>query len=1288
MSRRGGIPLSLHKMIMEEETGAHGKARRRQRARARRSRVKRFRAGLEPHEMGVMRVEAKVGEGEEGGGLDLEKEEETVRECRQGETSESEDGGSRETQHQQRQRRRWWWERLRSTMRRKRKGRSEERVERGVRRLSRLRPRQHSGLKCRRRKQCSWLWRLKPNSRCRRRGWRDEEEKQQKKKKARTTMTGARGGREARHGAGEEPKGKQKQVEKIGRCLRERWRGRVSLRSWMCSWALERWEMKQQAKIAWPVMRSSVIMSCVGDVNAEDRCVKTAMSAIYACAVMASKWCWLVWVWVGVRMVLRQARNLRGSDGQTVRNKCRRLRRKLFRRGRRWLKWLWRARDRVTRGGEWMERRLQKCAWWRHVQQRKAKWKEAHGLRGIGKARSRGRGLRASWMKRGRRPREEGGSLTLRMASGRRSKGRDAERPRRRWRTETRASERGSDRIAVEWRELLEEGENWRFATARKGRGHGTEQEKERDVVAAKKGREKRNRDSEKGNERAQGDNGEAIMGWSERARSGSDRAGSKKQEKKGWQQTIELRDAGSMRGSRMWGIKKTEYGGRRLVGAMLAIMVGSGGILLGWRGVRVGEADTPGPYSEGGATASGTGRSGKAWVEIGHGRWTNAERMEGRGAARAGEGSGDGVEGRSGEARRRADAMEVIVGAEQPRQDSVDGRQRSRSPGRGERVACRGEGVVRGVATGDASGGIRIGGEALFQQLQAMTKKEADARYARWSRARAPAGEDDDRSGERQNSDEAGGADGWMSSGNGGGAGEGWWDTEYVEDQECWAMLNAIDDTAMWTDITPEEHAKMWRVVEDMGKEGAGRADEAGSPRCEEAAHRSGAWEKHEGGEGGGEAHSGEGQVDEAFLELDAWLNDCERMPEDLGIEEEWHRIQQEAEAQAMLDWEQGGGEGVADVARTLGTTFVPAKRFEGYMAGMVFKKGAQGVGYYTDNPGQAEEANGHGRGIQICLDRLIDRGEEAEGIESSGRRGARNGGRARSGRRKRQRRRGGREKWREMEARVGKQQAVQGHDGRQEASSATWATEQEVGDGSSCTEVSSGDEGEGKEERSDTTWGTMSSEEEEATSGEEGEAEMEEKDWASEIGEEEVQEAFGQSRGWWLFDTVNANAWGADDSAGKGRGALDFLHRTSADVVGIQETRMATCEKCAAGMVAARKAKWKTKLEQADITRKGYTSAGVAVACRSHFGASYPQMEGVNVDKARIAHAHVGAVCRGGIHCFALYLVTCEGMSERNRSLLLDLARLIKAVRGPWVVMGDFNMPPEALEQAGGGR
>ena len=164
--------------------------------------------------------------------------------------------------------------------------------------------------------------------------------------------------------------------------------------------------------------------------------------------------------------------------------------------------------------------------------------------------------------------------------------------------------------------------------------------------------------------------------------------------------------------------------------------------------------------------------------------------------------------------------------------------------------------------------------------------------------------------------------------------------------------------------------------------------------------------------------------------------------------------------------------------------------------------------------------------------------------------------------------------------------------------------------------------------------------------------------------IVELEDQELAGAKRGYWIFDTVNANAWGADETGGRGRGALEYLRRSHADVVGIQETRLETEAKCWAGMAAARKAKWKVKLAQADTTEKGYSSAGVAVACRAQFGVVVPSIEEVKYDSARIAHAHLGAVCRGGVHCFAVYLVTCEGMSEKNQELLRELAQLIKAV------------------------
>ena len=118
---------------------------------------------------------------------------------------------------------------------------------------------------------------------------------------------------------------------------------------------------------------------------------------------------------------------------------------------------------------------------------------------------------------------------------------------------------------------------------------------------------------------------------------------------------------------------------------------------------------------------------------------------------------------------------------------------------------------------------------------------------------------------------------------------------------------------------------------------------------------------------------------------------------------------------------------------------------------------------------------------------------------------------------------------------------------------------------------------------------------------------------------------------------------------------------------------------------MEAARKEKWKVKLVEAHIAETRYISARAAVAGKSHFGMTDPHLDGFMYDNTRIAHMHLGAVCRGGIHLISVYLISCEGMSERNRGILLDLARLIKAIRGPWVVMGDWNMPPEVLEAAG---
>ena len=82
------------------------------------------------------------------------------------------------------------------------------------------------------------------------------------------------------------------------------------------------------------------------------------------------------------------------------------------------------------------------------------------------------------------------------------------------------------------------------------------------------------------------------------------------------------LGEARALTVRRSWNKKEREGRGPRRVGVLLRLLVGVGGIRLGWRGTRIGEAANPGPYTEGGASSSGAGVGGRTWTEVGHGRW------------------------------------------------------------------------------------------------------------------------------------------------------------------------------------------------------------------------------------------------------------------------------------------------------------------------------------------------------------------------------------------------------------------------------------------------------------------------------------------------------------------------------------------------------------------------------------------------------------------------------------------------------------------------------------------
>ena len=49
------------------------------------------------------------------------------------------------------------------------------------------------------------------------------------------------------------------------------------------------------------------------------------------------------------------------------------------------------------------------------------------------------------------------------------------------------------------------------------------------------------------------------------------------------------------------------------------------------------------------------------------------------------------------------------------------------------------------------------------------------------------------------------------------------------------------------------------------------------------------------------------------------------------------------------------------------------------------------------------------------------------------------------------------------------------------------------------------------------------------------------------------------------------------------------------------------------------------------------------------------------------------------------SLYLKDGEGMSPTNLSRLGQVHDLIKSLKVPWIVLGDFNMSPATLDQGG---
>jgi hypothetical protein len=146
-----------------------------------------------------------------------------------------------------------------------------------------------------------------------------------------------------------------------------------------------------------------------------------------------------------------------------------------------------------------------------------------------------------------------------------------------------------------------------------------------------------------------------------------------------------------------------------------------------------------------------------------------------------------------------------------------------------------------------------------------------------------------------------------------------------------------------------------------------------------------------------------------------------------------------------------------------------------------------------------------------------------------------------------------------------------------------------------------------------------------------------------------------------------------------------MRYLRSTAADIVLLQELRVPATSVVSAERRAAREG-WSLSVEPANLTAAGSTSAGVAVGVRGHIGMALPRRrEPCSELDGRIQARWVGAVCKGGIHLISAYFHTGEGLSQRNLDMMHHVARLIASLRGPWVIGGDFNLPPDVVRSCG---
>jgi len=100
---------------------------------------------------------------------------------------------------------------------------------------------------------------------------------------------------------------------------------------------------------------------------------------------------------------------------------------------------------------------------------------------------------------------------------------------------------------------------------------------------------------------------------------------------------------------------------------------------------------------------------------------------------------------------------------------------------------------------------------------------------------------------------------------------------------------------------------------------------------------------------------------------------------------------------------------------------------------------------------------------------------------------------------------------------------------------------------------------------------------------------------------------------------------------------------------------------------------------------TSAEFSSGGCVVAASRGIGIrAQPDWSIADGFEHRFKLAWISAILKGGLHAGSVYLQDSAGLNDVNLAVLQEIAVVLKQIRGPWILAGDWNLNPDLLRSS----